>query len=144
MDSVHQETENNDSKQEETKVNLEEKIEEQEENFPLHRAVVKRDISKIQSLLATKKFNIDERDWHGNPPIHLAIHLRYLDVVQELLNFGSDPTVKNGGGWSALDEAIASKDKEIIKAIILAIQVKVKQEFKSRIPILIIELQKVI
>lgn len=47
-------------------------------------------------------------------------------------------------GWSALDEAIASKDKEIIKAIILAIQVKVKQEFKSRIPILIIELQKVI
>lgn len=62
MDSVNQETENNDSKQEETKVNLEE-IEEQEENFPLHRAVVKRDISKIQSLLATKKFNIDERDW---------------------------------------------------------------------------------
>ena len=58
--------------------------------FALHQAVAARDLHKIQEILEEyEKQNgnnntvtkpdeipfIDQRDWHGNPAIHLASHL---------------------------------------------------------------------
>ena len=41
---------------------------------------------------------------HGDPSLHLAVHLRHKEMVRLLLDSGADIISKNGGGWSALQE----------------------------------------
>lgn len=47
---------------------------------------------------------VNTLDRHGNPPLHLAVHLRHKEMVRLLLDSGADIISKNGGGWSALQE----------------------------------------
>jgi len=71
--------------------------------YPLHRAVWRHDVDEIKRLLDSGEItDIDERDCHGNPALHLAVHFRYRDIVQFLIERGSDPTYKNGGMWSSM------------------------------------------
>jgi len=132
--------------------------------YPLHLAVCARDVTKLKELLEGYSFtnnttntkendnnnnnvpsnqlDINERDWHGNPPLHLAIHLQFPEIVELLLQKGADIVVKNGGGWSALQESIATKNREIITLIVMAVNSKVQGEFKKRAPPLFEALNK--
>lgn len=51
-----------------------------------------------------------------------------------LLMHGADPLSKNGGGWSSLQEAIASLDVEIAVDVALAVETKINMEFHKRLP----------
>ena len=69
--------------------------------------------------------------------------ISYRDVVQFLLAKGADPSYKNGGGWSLLQEAIASNERDMAKDIYKAFTEKVSGEYKKRVPDLLKELEKV-
>jgi ankyrin repeat protein len=57
------------------------------DKFPLHRAVIQRNILEVESLLDAGA-DINERDAAGIPPLHYAIHLGYVDVMSFLLKKG--------------------------------------------------------
>jgi hypothetical protein len=115
--------------------------------FALHKAVWRRDVDKLKELLDCRSkdsdLDINERDCHGNAPLHLAIHFRYRDIVHLLLERGADPTFKNGSMWSPLQEAVASGDRKLVMDIMLAVKDHVNDEFEKRTPHLITALQKV-
>jgi len=114
-----------------------------DEAYPLHKAVWRNDVARVKEILESKKdIDINERDCHGNSPLHLAIHFRYRDIVHLLLDFGADPTFKNGGMWSPLQEAVASGNRRIVMDIMLAVKDHVNDEFEKRAPHLITALEK--
>jgi hypothetical protein len=114
--------------------------------YALHKAVWRRDVDKLKELLDCQsedsQLDINERDCHGNAPLHLAIHFRYRDIVHLLLNYGADPTFKNGSMWSPLQEAVASGDRKLVMDIMLAVKDHVNDEFEKRTPHLTTALQK--
>ncbi|KAL6062245.1 Ankyrin repeat domain-containing protein 13B [Balamuthia mandrillaris] len=112
------------------------------EQYALHKAVWKRDLEAIERLIEEEGYPLDERDAWGNPPLHLAIHFRYRDVVKLLLRKGADPTFKNGGMWSPIQEAVASGDPKLVGMLLLSIKYKVAEEFGTRAPELVEALQK--
>ena len=115
--------------------------------YALHKAVWRRDVDKLKELLDCQskdsELDFNERDCHGNAPLHLAIHFRYRDIVHLLLDRGADPTFKNGSMWSPLQEAVASGDRKLVMDIMLAVKDHVNDEFEKRTPHLTTALQKV-
>lgn len=60
-------------------------------NFLLHKAIASKNLTLIEQILLEnsqttnnneiKNDNIDiinQKDWHGNAPLHIACHLRYI------------------------------------------------------------------
>lgn len=111
------------------------------EKFPLHRAVIQRNILEVETLLEAG-VDINERDAAGIPALHYAIHLGYIDIMSFLLKKGADITRKSAAGWSALQEAIAVRSKMIVKDVMIALQRKVNIEYERRIPALLELLRK--
>lgn len=111
------------------------------DKFPLHRAVIQRNILEVESLLEAGA-DINERDAAGIPPLHYAIHLGYIDVMSFLLKKGADVTRKSAAGWSALQEAIAVRSKMLVRDVMVALQRKVNVEYERRIPALLDILRK--
>jgi ankyrin repeat protein len=70
-------------------------LEDHSDDYIIHKAVVSRDLELLKNLLKLKH-DINQRDNHGNSPLHLAIHLRDQEVVYLLLSDGADPLSKNG------------------------------------------------
>lgn len=99
----------------------------QQQQCDFHHAVYRNQVDVVRSMLAAnpkrtrharcirKCFVLllltrsapvaNQADRHGNPPLHLAAHLRHKQMVLLLLEHGADVTAKNGGGWSSLQEA---------------------------------------
>src|SRR5690606_4200221 len=88
-----------------------------EERYPLHTAIIKNDLERVIQIIADEKVNLNERDYRGNPPLHLAIHLINKEIFYLLLERGADTNYKNGGGWSPLQEAIATGDRELVEEL---------------------------
>ena len=51
--------------------------------------------------------------------IFLAISLGNFEIARLLLSSGANPTSKNGGGWSALHEAVSTGDPELVIEILV-------------------------
>lgn len=57
-------------------------------SFPLHNAVITRNLAEIEKLTAASDVDINERDAAGMPPLHYAIHLGYIDIMKYLISKG--------------------------------------------------------
>ncbi|XP_046841469.1 ankyrin repeat domain-containing protein 13C-B-like isoform X2 [Xenia sp. Carnegie-2017] len=86
------------------------------DQYPLHRAVFEGNLRKVSSLL--HDHDIDERDSHGNTPLHLAVMLGHKECVYLLLEKNATIKVKNASGWSPLAEAISWGSRSIVKAVL--------------------------
>lgn len=53
----------------------------------LHRAVINRNVEEIDRLIASG-VDVNERDAAGIPPLHYAIHLGYIDIMNHLISKG--------------------------------------------------------
>ncbi|ORX59132.1 hypothetical protein BCR36DRAFT_342903 [Piromyces finnis] len=91
------------------------------ESYPIHRCVFRDDRKALLELLKDNemKKRINEKDHHGNSPIHLALMLDRRDCIIALLNNGCDVITRNTYNWNPLDEALMLGDIDIIEKIIL-------------------------
>jgi hypothetical protein len=92
----------------------------------LHRAIFARDLSRLTEELKNGVSDINEQDYHGNTPLHLAAMTGMHEAVPLLLQSKADVLVLNYSGWSALDEAVSYGHRPTIRAIWYAKRERVK------------------
>lgn len=64
--------------------------------------------------------------------LHLAVLRRRASVVLALLDAGFPPDAKARGRWTALDDAISLKDKELVKVLHSRQTAAVKADLKAK------------
>ncbi|KAL7228211.1 hypothetical protein ACSBR2_007007 [Camellia fascicularis] len=110
---------------------------------PVHLAVARRDYATLKKIISTiprlakaGEVNtedeslaaeleadavsavIDRRDVPGrDTPLHLAVHLRDPISAEILMAAGADWSLQNENGWSALQEAVCSREENIAMII---------------------------
>ncbi|XP_048584372.1 ankyrin repeat domain-containing protein 13C [Nematostella vectensis] len=105
------------------------------DRYPLHKAVFEGNLRKVSTALRT--CDIEERDIHGNTPLHLAVILGRRECVYLLLAHAAPVKVKNDLGWSPLAEAISYGDRHIITSLLKKIKSQTRNEVETRRPQLI-------
>lgn len=84
----------------------------------LHYAIRKNRIQYIPELL--KKCNIEEKNKHGDTPLHTAVHERNLDIVKLLIWNGANVDTKNKKGNSVLHDAVRTDQLSTVQILIEA------------------------
>ncbi|PRP85449.1 ankyrin repeat domain-containing protein 13C [Planoprotostelium fungivorum] len=153
-------------------VSTEPNVDEYAKRYPLHHAVITNDATLVEEIIhqiegsdqplsdwvtegyvetlrrptddSEKKRQIflNHRDWNGNPALHLAIHLKNKDIVRILLQRGADPSVRNGGGYSSMQEAIPTGEVEIPQMVYESISNSTKEEYLRRAPLIFAQLME--
>ncbi|ORX64276.1 hypothetical protein BCR32DRAFT_273169 [Anaeromyces robustus] len=88
--------------------------------YPLHRCIYRNDVKNLEKLLKEEKYRkiINEKDNHGNAPIHLALMLNRHHCLMVLLKCKeSNPFILNNKGWSPINEASVLNDVDALELI---------------------------
>ncbi|KAL7717278.1 Ankyrin repeat domain-containing protein [Entamoeba marina] len=59
--------------------------------------------------------SINQLDSYGIPPLHYAIHMQNVDLVKYLIDNNANIQLKNKYGFSAYQEAVATRNTELIQ-----------------------------
>lgn len=105
----------------------------------LHRLVYKKEFPALLKVFKSKKLTkdmINQRDHRGNTPILLAAKLAYKDedylkCINFLFKHEANGKLRDGNGWSLMDEAIGQQNNRLL-AIIFDWLSKRKKEFVDR------------
>lgn len=84
--------------------------------YPVHTA-----ISSSRFTLAKIRFTaneLDRKDSDGNTPLHLAVRMQSLEMVEFLISKGCNVNISNNSGDTPLHFAYAKASKEIIEVLI--------------------------
>ena len=90
------------------------------EAWRLHEAVRRKDPVAVEKLLAmpiTKKQALNEIDYLGRAPLHIACFLGSFAIVQSLLRAGASIHVLDKSGWSPLTYAVYWRHAALIKLL---------------------------
>ena len=87
-------------------------------SLELHQAIGRGDLATVQALLA-RGTDVDERD-NGETALIVAAHTRYRDVVQVLLDAGSNVNAESPGGGTALMAAASRGNPDIVQSLLAA------------------------
>ena len=87
-------------------------------SLELHQAVGRGDLATVQALLANGA-DVDERD-NGETALIVAAHTRREDIVQVLLDAGSNVNAENRSGHTALMAAASRGSPEIAQLLLAA------------------------
>ncbi|GMH32202.1 hypothetical protein BSKO_00036 [Bryopsis sp. KO-2023] len=88
------------------------------QNYPLHMAAFDGDIPRLRALLkASNRGQKAQLDCHGNTVLHLAVLRENVSAVKEILDSGCPSKIRNSKGWSALDEAISARSRELVSML---------------------------
>jgi ankyrin repeat domain-containing protein 13 len=75
---------------------------------------------------------INGRDRRGNSPLHVAVHFGFGELVYLLRKYGGDVLQKNGGGYTLLQEAVASGASDVLLQLYFAQQKRFADELEIR------------
>ena len=93
---------------------------------PLHYAATGGH-GKIVELLLDHHAYIDAASPNASTPLMLASKYGTIDVVNQLLNAGADPSIKNDLGLTAIDFAMQVQRDDIVRVISASVRSKRKQ-----------------
>jgi len=90
--------------------------------FVLHRMIFQRRFPELLKVFKSgllKQEQLDERDHQGNTPLLLAAKLsaneeEYLKCINFLFKQGCNGKLRDGNGWSILDEAIGQANSRLL------------------------------
>ena len=79
----------------------------------IHNAVKAADVMKVKQLLAEAPGLVNEKDWLGDTPLHVAAQTDNIEMVGLLLDHKADINARADAGWTALHWAVYLCDKEM-------------------------------
>uniref|UniRef100_A0A8C7UWH2 Ankyrin repeat domain 13B n=1 Tax=Oncorhynchus mykiss TaxID=8022 RepID=A0A8C7UWH2_ONCMY len=71
-----------------------------------------------KALSANKQVDVETLDPRGRTPLHLAVTLGHLDCARLLLQHGADVSKENRNGWTVLQEAVSTRDPELVRLVL--------------------------
>ncbi|KAF6736120.1 Ankyrin repeat domain-containing protein 13B [Oryzias melastigma] len=91
----------------------------EESRFPVHYLVWHNKHRQLEKELATnEQTDIETVDPRGRTPLHLAVTLDHLDCARVLLQHGADVSKENRNGWTVLQEAVSTRDPELVRLVL--------------------------
>lgn len=101
-----------------------------EKKYPLHRLVWDNRYQELDAALKKKERDAEEADPRGRTPLMLAVTLGHLESTRVLLKHGTNVNVINKGGWTVVQEAVATGDPELLQ---LVLERRDRQRYTSRV-----------
>uniref|UniRef100_A0A8C4R740 Ankyrin repeat domain 13B n=1 Tax=Eptatretus burgeri TaxID=7764 RepID=A0A8C4R740_EPTBU len=88
------------------------------ERYPLHALVWYNQHSELERQLQRNAHNLEALDPLGRTALHLAVSLDHRECVWVLLRHGADVSHENRHGWSVLQEAVSTRDIELLQLVL--------------------------
>ncbi|EHB13338.1 Ankyrin repeat domain-containing protein 13B [Heterocephalus glaber] len=91
---------------------------------------------------AGSKVDIEQLDPRGRTPLHLATTLGHLECARVLLAHGADVGRENRSGWTVLQEAVSTRDLELVQLVLRYRDYQRVVKRLAGIPVLLEKLRK--
>uniref|UniRef100_A0A6Q2Y1V4 Ankyrin repeat domain-containing protein n=1 Tax=Esox lucius TaxID=8010 RepID=A0A6Q2Y1V4_ESOLU len=69
-------------------------------------------------LCRQQTVDVETLDPRGRTPLHLAVTLGFLECARLLLQHGADVSKENRSGWTVLQEAVSTRDPELVRLVL--------------------------
>lgn len=87
--------------------------------YPLHYLVWHNKHRQLEKELASdEQMDLESLDPRGRTPLHLAVTLGHLECARVLLQCGADVCKENRNGWTVLQEAVSTRDPELVRLVL--------------------------
>ncbi|XP_047248613.1 ankyrin repeat domain-containing protein 13B isoform X2 [Girardinichthys multiradiatus] len=91
----------------------------EESRYPVHYLVWHNKHRQLEKELATsEQTDLEPLDPRGRTPLHLAVTLGHLECARVLLQHGADVSKENRNGWTVLQEAVSTRDPELVRLVL--------------------------
>lgn len=110
--------------------------------YPLHYLVWHNKYKELEKELAERQDHIEQVDPRGRTPLHLATTLGHLECARVLLNRGADVSKENRSGWTVLQEAVSTRDLELVRLVLRHRDYQRTIKRLAGIPVLLEKLRK--
>ncbi|XP_036051588.1 ankyrin repeat domain-containing protein 13B isoform X2 [Onychomys torridus] len=89
-----------------------------EGKYPLHYLVWHNRYRELEKEVRAGQVDIEQLDPRGRTPLHLATTLGHLECARVLLAHGADVGRENRSGWTVLQEAVSTRDLELVQLVL--------------------------
>ncbi|XP_073524062.1 ankyrin repeat domain-containing protein 13B isoform X4 [Phyllobates terribilis] len=113
-----------------------------ESRYPLHYLVWHNKYRELEKELSERQDQIEQVDPRGRTPLHLATTLGHLECAKVLLNHGADVSKENRSGWTVLQEAVSTRDLELVRLVLRHRDYQRTIKRLAGIPVLLEKLRK--
>uniref|UniRef100_A0A8C7IC18 Ankyrin repeat domain 13B n=1 Tax=Oncorhynchus kisutch TaxID=8019 RepID=A0A8C7IC18_ONCKI len=87
--------------------------------YPIHYMVWHDKHPQLEKALSgNEQVDVETLDPRGRTPLHLAVTLGHLDCARLLLQHGADVSKENRNGWTVLQEAVSTRDPELVRLVL--------------------------
>lgn len=111
----------------------------------LHRAAKSKNHTEMMRLLEEHKSDpsyVDSLDEDGNTPLHLAVIGQDIRGAELLLNYGADPRFKNIENINCQDEAILTKNRDLLRKVYMVSRFMKWKDWDEKLPTLMDLMEK--
>lgn len=111
--------------------------------YPIHYLVWYNKHRQLEKDLATnEQADLESLDPRGRTPLHLAVTLGHLECARVLLQHGADSSKDNRNGWTVLQEAVSTRDPELVRLVLCYRDYQRTAKRLARIPVLLEQLRQ--
>ncbi|XP_056139742.1 ankyrin repeat domain-containing protein 13B [Lampris incognitus] len=87
--------------------------------YPIHYLVWHNKHRQLEKeLAANEQTDLELLDPRGRTTLHLAVTLGHLECARVLLQHGADVSKENRNGWTVLQEAVSTRDPELVRLVL--------------------------
>ncbi|XP_073902625.1 ankyrin repeat domain-containing protein 13B isoform X3 [Castor canadensis] len=113
-----------------------------EGKYPLHYLVWHNRYRELEKEVRAGQVDIEQLDPRGRTPLHLATTLGHLECARVLLAHGADVGRENRSGWTVLQEAVSTRDLELVQLVLRYRDYQRVVKRLAGIPVLLEKLRK--
>ncbi|XP_001363689.1 ankyrin repeat domain-containing protein 13B isoform X1 [Monodelphis domestica] len=113
-----------------------------EGRYPLHYLVWHNRSRELEKEVRGGQVDIEQLDPRGRTPLHLATTLGHLECARVLLAHGADVGRENRSGWTVLQEAVSTRDLELVQLVLRYRDYQRAVKRLAGVPVLLEKLRK--